>query len=123
MSVNGVVSINLTAPNSTIGKNNEQAISFEFADGTVNGGSLIVIPDAVTAAGIQFQKENPATWRDTWRAEYFKSRGAEPSDVIIVTDPGSFRPGDFWYDYLLAQLPDSPANPPVNPPFNPGDGA
>jgi len=102
--VNGVISVNLKAPQAVIGQSAEQAISFEFADGGVNGGSLVVIPDKVTLAAIQFREENPTTWREIFREEYFKSIGGEPGDVIIVTNPGEFTTGQFWYDYLVENV-------------------
>lgn len=107
MAVNGVVSVGLVAPSAVVGQTSEQAISFEFTDGTVNGGSLIVIPDLVTTAANQFQAENPTTWREIFREEYFKSIGGDPGDGIIVTNPGEFGPGQFWYDYLLENVVDS----------------
>lgn len=107
VAVNGVISVNLTAPTAVIGQDSEQAINFGFSDGSVNGGSLIVVPNAVTTAAQRFQQENPTTWRETFREEYFKSIGGDPGDFLIITDPGDFKPGQFWYDYVLENLLDT----------------
>lgn len=107
VAVNGVISVNLVAPTAVVGQDSEQAISFEFADGGVNGGSLVVIPDAVTTAARQYQEDNPTTWRETFREEYFKSIGGDPGDGVIVTNPGEFTSGQFWYDYILENVLDT----------------
>ena len=98
--VNGQLSISLVAPTAVIGANAEQAVSFEFADGSVNGGSLVVIPDAMITATQEFIDANPTTWREVFREQYFASIGGDPGDGVIITNPGDWAPGQFWYDYI-----------------------
>jgi hypothetical protein len=105
--VNGSVSIQLTAPAAVTGKDKAQAVDFTLADGSTNSGSLVVIPDAMKTATQTYIDTHPS-WRDDFRQAFFKSIGGEPNDMVIVTNPGEWAPGQFWYDFVLNNTPNLP---------------
>jgi hypothetical protein len=106
--VNGQVSINLTAP---AAKRSDQAqsVDFTFSDGSTNNGSMVVIPNAVATATQSYIDAHPDTWREDFRNAYFKSINGEPNDMVIVTNPGEWAPGQFWYEFIVGKTPDLPS--------------
>ena len=102
--VNGQLSIQLVAPTAVIGQSGYQAVSFGFEDGSSNSGSAISISDAVVIKTEQYIQSNPA-WREEFRSEFLKSINADPTyDGVIVTNPGEYGPGQYWYEFIKNKL-------------------